>query len=77
MESKMERKSITLMEIDLSTYSDVYGYIYVTENLVNNKKYVGQHKGNKKDMSYFGSGVLIRKAIEKYEKSNFSVRVID
>lgn len=42
-------------------------YIYLTTNLINGKKYIGQHNGSIKD-NYLGSGVLLVKAIEKYEK---------
>jgi hypothetical protein len=45
------------------------GTIYLTTNLVNNKVYVGQTTTN--DSSYIGSGRFIKKAIEKYGKSNF------
>ena len=37
-------------------------YIYLTTNLVNGKKYIGQHYGRLDD-KYFGSGVIITKAI--------------
>jgi len=43
--------------------------IYLTTNLVNGKKYVGQ--SNFVNGGYFGSGVLVTKAIKKYGKNNF------
>lgn len=53
-----------------------YGYIYITENLVNNKKYIGLHKSAEFDRKYIGSGTLLRKAINKYGIENFSCKVL-
>lgn len=55
----------------------MYGYIYKTTNLLNGKIYVGQRKSKEFIKSYYGSGTLIRKSIEKYGKENFSVELID
>lgn len=54
----------------------MYGYIYLTTNLINNKKYIGQHKATKFSQKYLGSGTLIRQAIRKYGKSSFSVELL-
>ena len=54
----------------------MYGYIYLTTNLVNNKKYIGQHRSSTFDRSYFGSGILINKAIEKYGIENFKCEIL-
>ena len=54
-----------------------YGYIYKTTNKINGKIYIGQHKGQYHDLKYFGSGVLLNKAIIKYGIKNFSNEVID
>jgi hypothetical protein len=43
--------------------------VYCTTNLVNNKKYIGSTTHNPN--YYLGSGVLLKKAIEKYGKENF------
>lgn len=54
----------------------MYGYVYLTINLINGKKYIGQHKGIfTKD--YLGSGKLIRRAIKKYGKENFVVSILE
>lgn len=55
----------------------MYGYIYKTTNLLNGKIYVGQKKAKEMNKKYYGSGVLIKKAIEKYGKECFSVELID
>ena len=49
-----------------------YGFIYMTTNNVNGKKYIGQktYKGNY--VKYLGSGVLLNRAIDKYGSENFS-----
>ena len=54
----------------------MYGYIYKTTNLINGKIYIGQHKSEEYDSSYYGSGKLIRRAIEKYGIENFSNTVL-
>lgn len=53
-------------------------YVYKLTNKTNGKIYIGFH-GPKKDLledSYYGSGVLIRKAVEKYGKDNFDKEVL-
>lgn len=50
-------------------------YIYLTTNLINNKKYIGQHYGKIND-NYLGSGVLLTKAISKYGKDNFKKEIL-
>lgn len=52
-----------------------YGYVYLTTNLINNKKYIGQHRGEPND-SYFGSGIYIKQAIKKYGKENFKKEIL-
>lgn len=55
----------------------MYGYVYMTTNLINGKKYIGQHKCSKFDENYKGSGHAIKGAINKYGKANFSVEIIE
>lgn len=51
-------------------------YIYKTINLINNKVYIGKSE-KEFDGSYFGSGILLWKAIKKYGIKNFKVEVIE
>ena len=55
----------------------MYGYIYLTTNLVNGMIYVGQHKSKEFTEKYFGSGINIKRAIKKYGKDNFSVKLLE
>ena len=55
----------------------MYGYIYKTTNLINEKIYIGQHKGKTIDNKYFGSGILIKRSLKKYGKENFKCELID
>ena len=55
----------------------MYGYIYKTTNLVNGKIYIGQKKSNVfLGDKYLGSGKILKMAIEKYGKENFSVELL-
>lgn len=50
----------------------MYGYIYITTNIINNKIYVGQHTAKMfEPEKYIGSGLELLRAIEKYGKENF------
>lgn len=60
-----------------------YGFIYITTNLINGKKYIGQHalynrNGELKEdfKHYKGSGSLIKKAIKKYGVKNFTRDIV-
>lgn len=57
----------------------MYGYIYKTTNLIDNKIYVGQHKvsNDQFDSTYFGSGKILLEAIDKYGIDNFRCEVIE
>lgn len=55
----------------------MYGYIYETTNLVNNKKYIGKKKSNNfLGNNYLGSGIALGNAIIKYGKANFVVKLL-
>jgi len=49
--------------------------IYKTTNIVNGKFYIGQDSKNNPD--YLGSGLLLKKAIEKYGRDNFVKEVLE
>lgn len=53
-------------------------YVYIVTNRVNGKKYIGLSINKKKWFrdSYYGSGKLIKKAIEKYGKENFTKEIV-
>ena len=51
-------------------------YIYMTTNLLNNKRYIGRKTSTRFIKDYFGSGNHIQNALKKYGKNNFSVKLI-
>lgn len=52
------------------------GYVYITTNLVNKKRYIGKHESGKFDDRYLGSGVVLKKAISKYGRHNFKTEIL-
>lgn len=55
---------------------DKYGFVYITTNLVNGKKYIGRRKYYNGWENYLGSGVIIKKAIDLYGEDNFKREII-
>lgn len=54
----------------------MFGYIYLTTNLINGKKYVGLHESPVFTEDYKGSGKIIKLAFEKYGWDNFKVELL-
>lgn len=48
-----------------------YNILYLTENLINNKIYIGVHSTDILEDGYLGSGKHLKRAIKKYGKINF------
>lgn len=57
--------------------NNYYGFIYITTNNINGKHYIGQRKYYRDYEKYLGSGVILKKAIEKYGAENFSREIIE
>ena len=56
----------------------MFGYIYITTNLINGKKYIGQHRSKVFDfINYKGSGKILKRAFKKYGKSNFKCELLE
>ena len=63
---------------DTISNSSAYGFVYCTTNLINGRKYIGQHKiGQENDERYLGSGLFLKQALRKYGKNNFSREILE
>lgn len=55
----------------------MYHFIYKTTNCLNRKYYYGAHSTKNIADEYLGSGVALKKAIQKYGKENFYREIIE
>jgi len=53
-----------------------HGFIYITTNMIDGKRYIGQKNFRKGWEVYLGSGKHFKRAIKKYGKENFSREII-
>lgn len=54
----------------------MYGYIYKTTNLVNDKIYVGKKEKNVFDPTYYGSGLLLTQDLKAYGFEKFKIEIL-
>ena len=66
------------METNEKIINEPYGFIYITTNMVNGKRYLGQKRFEYGTdwRSYLGSGQALRTAINLYGKEKFSRNVV-
>lgn len=58
---------------------NIYGFVYITTNHINGKKYIGQKRydNDNRWKTYLGSGIYLKRAIDKYGAENFSKEIIE
>ena len=66
------------MKTEEKIIKNPYGFIYITTNTINGKRYLGQKKfdNDSKWENYIGSGTAFTRALKKYGKENFSRNII-
>jgi len=55
---------------------DPYGFIYITTNMINGKKYIGQKMFRVSWQNYLGSGTYFLRSVKNYGKENFHREII-
>ena len=63
---------------DEKIINEPYGFIYITTNMVNGKRYLGQKSFDEwnKWKTYLGSGKVFKNALKAYGKENFSRNIV-
>ena len=59
--------------------NEYYGFVYLTTNKINGKRYIGQRYYDTKEQwkLYLGSGKILKDAIKKYGRNNFTVEILE
>ena len=57
-------------------YKRKYNYVYIIENDINDKIYIGVHKTDNLDDGYMGSGLALQRAYKKYGTEHFKKTII-
>lgn len=71
------QKDSKLDDVEYVEINDPYGYIYITTNLINGKRYLGQQEFSRSNWKkYLGSGTAFKKALALYGEENFSKNII-
>ena len=73
----ISRKPIIVPRVHKPNINKPYGYVYLTTNLLDNCKYIGQHKSSEFDDKYYGSGDLITEMIKLLGIECFNTEPID
>lgn len=64
-------------DVIYTNIKDPYGFIYITTNLLNGMRYLGQKSFSQDNWkTYLGSGVAFTNALKKYGKENFKKNII-
>lgn len=60
-------------------YKEYYGFVYLTTSKINGKRYIGQRYYDTKEQwkLYLGSGKILKDAIKKYGRNNFTVEILE
>lgn len=71
-----EEQPSAISDVNYREIRDPFGYIYITINLINGKKYLGLSTFKDGWQDYLGSGKAFKKALKKYGKENFEKHIV-